>query len=531
MEGYIQFLSKATAVIPGLLSVLRNKVRDLMRMTLREIGLGEELEPYMMNHFWRMCNALEQHCTAMEAKRGLGTCYYLLDTTHPTIADIAFGSVFEAYFLMDDPPATEIMEGYPAVYRYIQRMMKTTPTTTSSSSDAATAGNATSTSSTIEGGTPLESDNDDIPPTILPLLTLALEVLPLHVSQCDAMRLFAHSLITGASTGGGEVQEVCNIDLEQVRRTVMGYGMEEEELSSSSSTTASIKGYIVKPKLAEGSWTVIADSSIITSCTKVQEVELAQVAAQGAMGLYPRFIGSPSSPASPRTTTIPYIDTMALCGQHIFKEAGIAAPTVLCTARNYEELVDQALQPPEVNIDFYAHKLTSPTAVAPANVSFNSGAAPKLDQQTVLEKRIMARTRELHSCCAISMDVANNNEDASTDSSTATPPTKRTTKTVQSEDLFVGSTSSNKASYPDVRSEDVTPGGGAVNNNKNRDASNNPSSSSSSIILQDDLSMEDTLFALSVLLQRMIIPEVEVRSLFRKQTVSFALVPRKKWWK
>ena len=95
----------------------------------------------------------------------------------------------------------------------------------------------------------------------------------------------------------------------------------------------------------------------------------------------------------------------------------------------------------------------------------------------------------------------------------------------------MGSTSSNKASYPDVRSDDVTPGGGAVLNRKNSGGEVVSASSPSSIILEDELSMEDTLFALSVLLQRMIIPEVEVRSLFRKQTVSFALVPRKKWWK
>lgn len=489
VEGHIQFLSKTTAVVPGLLTILRNKVRDLMRQTLREIGLGEELEPYMINHFWRLCNALEAHCLVMEAKRG-SERFYLLDTHFPTIADIAVGSVFEAYFLMDDPPAMEVMEGYPALYRYLQRMMHVRP------DEVATTSATNGADETVDW-----IEQDTIPPSLLPLLTLALEVLPVHVSQCDSMRLFAHSLLTKASTGGGEVQEVGPISLEHVRRTVMGYGMQEELTAAASDpTTTAISGFIVKPKLAEASWTLMADNSIITSCAKVQEVELAQLAAQGAMGLYPR-----SNNINRISTAIPYIDTLALCGEHIFKKRGLEAPLSVCVAKNYEELVDSAIQPPEVAIDFYAHKLTSPSA-AETSVSL-TGAPSNVEQQSGLERRISARTDELHASCALSMDVSHDGQE---------PAKPQRAKTLQSEDIFIGTTSSDRAPHPNVRSETPQP--------TNRRA---PLSISH---LEDELSMDDTLFALAVLLQRMVIPEVEVRSVFRKQTVSFALIPRKRWW-
>lgn len=175
--------------------------------------------------------------------------YYILGTPHPTIADVAFGSVFGAYFLLDDPPASTLSTKYPALSKYI-RCVSGFPNLVEGESFPAPL-------SDLEESLDDSPFPDTVPESLASFLCLVEEILPFMAEQCDALQRYM-------STEG-------ILQLKQV--TLSGKGAEGYE---------GLRAYLL-PQRTEISSVMVIDRNILTVLSRAQDLEVALLAAREVM--------------------------------------------------------------------------------------------------------------------------------------------------------------------------------------------------------------------------------------------------------
>ncbi|ORC91350.1 uncharacterized protein TM35_000063550 [Trypanosoma theileri] len=122
IDGYIRYFFLLPGV--GLSRAIAGPFRQAMQKLTSVSGVSVETAPYMQEHFKRLCTSLDTHFKQLEEKEKGGNSFslFLLGTPHPTLADVALGSTFSAYFLMDDPPASFIVQKYPYLNKYLEKV-------------------------------------------------------------------------------------------------------------------------------------------------------------------------------------------------------------------------------------------------------------------------------------------------------------------------------------------------------------------------------------------------------------------------
>ena len=209
-----------------------NAIRGKMKETLAQYGITDDSEPFYCHHFFKLLNALEDHLTVHE---------YLLGTPHPTLADVTMAAVFECHFVQDDPPATDIREGAPAIMKWLDKMTLTSADGTKR---------------------PLPSAKgyvypDRVSETLMPIVSLMLEVLPWLVAQCDAMKLW-HGQLRTVENGPKLV-------------TLPVVPNDEKKMAANTE----IKGYSVGRILEQG-WEMALEDVTVPCKVSVPHVHLAQ---------------------------------------------------------------------------------------------------------------------------------------------------------------------------------------------------------------------------------------------------------------
>lgn len=193
LEGYLRYFFIVPGV--GLARTMAPKFQEVMQHIVAVTGVSKETAPYMDEHFYRMCQALESHF------REHPDMTFLLGTPHPTMADVALGATFSGFFFMDDPPASIITEQYPCLTEYIWRVTGWRDGTFVGGDTAEKAaegaigsgGPAKSTSAFAAFHQSHSSYDDAVPESLASFFELQCEVFPFLMSQCASFNAFMSS--------------------------------------------------------------------------------------------------------------------------------------------------------------------------------------------------------------------------------------------------------------------------------------------------------------------------------------------------
>lgn len=237
VEGYIRYFFLVPGI--GFSRSIVGPFRQVMQKITAITGVSKETAPYMREHFQRFCGALDEHFQQHPDST------FLLGTPHPTLADVAMGAVFSAHFLIDDPPASFIIQKYPHLSRYMERVT------------GWRGGVFVDDDSLQEPGqlfdTPSENYADVIPETLYNFFHLVEEVMPFMLSQCAAFHAFM---------AGDGVRRLKKEPLEGVWEGCSGY---------------------LLPQITDIKSLMIIDNGIYTVRARAQDLEVALLAASEVM--------------------------------------------------------------------------------------------------------------------------------------------------------------------------------------------------------------------------------------------------------
>lgn len=253
IEGYLRYFFLVPGV--GAARAIAGSFKQAIQKVTSVTGVSKETAPYMKEHFFRLCDALEVHFQE-QTKRGDGSLQvsFLLGTPHPTLADVAFGSVFSANFLMDDPPASVIAQKYPHLNCYLEAVTGWKGGVFVGDDGVAGAGGVVA-RGMKEGDTDECSTYlDVVPDSLFPVLKLVEEVLPFMLSQCEAF----HAYMVG----------------DGVR------GLKKERLEG---PWEGCSGYLLSQITGIKSLMII-DNGVYTVAARAQDLEVALLAAREVVG-------------------------------------------------------------------------------------------------------------------------------------------------------------------------------------------------------------------------------------------------------
>nr|CCC95634.1 unnamed protein product [Trypanosoma congolense IL3000] len=188
IDGYLRYFFFVPGV--GVSRAIARPFKEAMQRITAITGVSKGTAPYMKEHFIRLCTALESHlCNQQKLEGSRATFLYLLGTPHPTLSDVALGSVFSANFLMDDPPASLIVQRYPHLIRYLEMV-----TGWKGGEYVGECGESTEPNGevSVQHGTNsgIDGNNsaymDTVPDSLADVLLLIEEVFPFMVSQCES---------------------------------------------------------------------------------------------------------------------------------------------------------------------------------------------------------------------------------------------------------------------------------------------------------------------------------------------------------
>ncbi|KAH9598135.1 hypothetical protein LSM04_004606 [Trypanosoma melophagium] len=248
IDGYIRYFF----LLPGfgLSRAMAGSFRQAMQKLTSVSGVSVETAPYMQEHFERLCSSLDAHFKQLEeekekeeeGKRKNSYNLFLLGTPHPTLADVALGATFSANFLMDDPPASFIVQKYPYLNKYLERV-------TGWRGGVFVEDGYTESSNVIEQDVSSHYP-DVIPDSLSNVLELIEEVMPFMLSQC--MAFHAH---------------------------MAGDGIRELKKESLEGPWKGCSGYLL-PQITNIKSLMIIDNGIYTVCARAQDLEVALLAAR-----------------------------------------------------------------------------------------------------------------------------------------------------------------------------------------------------------------------------------------------------------
>lgn len=109
IEGHAAFHLITSGAIPPLAKGMGRAIRDSMRENLKHYGVSRTTHHYFLDHFVRMCDCLEQH---------FAQCSYVLGTPTPTLSDVVLAACFEAFFMKDDPPQSDLNHSFPRLVEW-----------------------------------------------------------------------------------------------------------------------------------------------------------------------------------------------------------------------------------------------------------------------------------------------------------------------------------------------------------------------------------------------------------------------------
>ena len=188
-------------------------LRELTKRHLEQTGLTAALLPVAQTHVDTLFMALEKHF-AEQADRQLRIGNkggrYLLDTSQPTLADVTLSAVISSHFVASD----QFTETYPQVYAYMCRL----------------------TSASVSAPTTVPSafeESDFIPVTLIPLLRLMVDVLPVMVGAVESLSDYLGGAECGRFTVRREGQDLEDVEAVLLRKgSVTSWMMVEDEVVS-----------------------------------------------------------------------------------------------------------------------------------------------------------------------------------------------------------------------------------------------------------------------------------------------------------
>ncbi|ESS68955.1 hypothetical protein TCDM_02208 [Trypanosoma cruzi Dm28c] len=234
VEGYFRYF----LLIPGIgvpRAIVRQFRQAMQRLT-SVTGVSKETAPYMHEHFQRLCGALEEHFQQH------AETMFLLGTPHPTLADVSMGAAFSANFLMDDPPASFVVQKFPHLNRYLERVT------------GWRGGFFVGAEHTEEMNEWVIKASDGyadvIPESLSAFFQLIEEVMPFMLSQCAAFHAFM---------AGDGVRQLKREPLEEPWKGCSGY---------------------LVPQVTEIKSLMIIDNGVYTVRARAQDLEVALLAAR-----------------------------------------------------------------------------------------------------------------------------------------------------------------------------------------------------------------------------------------------------------
>lgn len=336
VNGYMNYFLMLNGLGTNV-KIFREQFRKMMCGLGALHGVCDESRQYMVEHFDKMCQALEVHMKTLarneqrriqlvnlqkrkdsppsdmevvdDAEQSVGAAsvkaelfetgpyrrtvrkqdpsstrdkverwmdgIYLLGTPHPTLADVAVASAFSGYFLIDDPPSSEINSKYPYLAAYTRKVcgfpnlvngeLKPLPPTDATEDR--------------ENG----AFRDTVPPSLAPFLLLIEEVLPFLVAQCESF----HDYMTSDDM------------LKLKKATVV--------LGEGTPSATSVEGFEL-PQRTDIRTVMIIDKSILTVFARAQDLEVASVAAREVLdkdlGPFNKLLPLDEPPASPIDDTV-----------------------------------------------------------------------------------------------------------------------------------------------------------------------------------------------------------------------------------
>ncbi|RNF08614.1 hypothetical protein TraAM80_02640 [Trypanosoma rangeli] len=191
----------------------------------------------MQEHFQRLCGALDDHFQQHP------DMLFVLGMSHPSLADVYMGAAFSANFLMDGPPASFVVQKFPHLNRYLERV--------TGWRGGVFVGEENTENTKEWVSQTYDAYADVVPESMSALLQLIEEVMPFMLSQCAAFHAFI-------AEGGG---------VRQLKRESL-----EEPWQGCS-------GYLV-PQITEIKSLMIIDDGVYTVCARAQDLEVALLAAR-----------------------------------------------------------------------------------------------------------------------------------------------------------------------------------------------------------------------------------------------------------
>ncbi|ESL09297.1 hypothetical protein TRSC58_02985 [Trypanosoma rangeli SC58] len=234
VEGYLRYFLLLPGL--GLPGAIARQFRKAMQRLTSVTGVSKETAPYMREHFQRLCGALDHHFQQHPDMP------FILGTPHPTLADVSMGAAFSANFLMDDPPASFVVQKFPHLNRYLERV-------TGWRGDVFVGEEHTEDTKEWVSQA-FDTYADVVPESMSALFQLIEEVMPFMLSQCAAFHAFM---------AGGGVRELKRESLEEPWEGCSGY---------------------LVPQITKIKSLMIIDNGVYTVRARAQDLEVALLAAR-----------------------------------------------------------------------------------------------------------------------------------------------------------------------------------------------------------------------------------------------------------
>jgi hypothetical protein len=262
VSGYMNYFLMMNSI--GIVGPLRDRFRRLMCGLLELHGVSEASRPFMVEHFESLCAALDAHIHTLMQTQQVTTApsssspppppppVYLLGTPHPTLADVAIGSAFSGYFLLD-VNTTELIESkFPHLQLYLQsvagyQQLKRGESHPEPPSD------------TVEAHEASEFP-DDVPESLKPVLMVMEEVFPFLVDQCEAFRVYM--------SGNRSLEELKRVTLDEDAEGGL-HGLEAFVLDQRTPITT----------------VMLIDRHLLTVFCRAQDLEIATTAAREVLDI------------------------------------------------------------------------------------------------------------------------------------------------------------------------------------------------------------------------------------------------------
>lgn len=589
VDDYVAYLSRATSIIPGAGALVGPRIRNLMVSTLAEIGIVREAEPYMIEHFNRLCEALEAHFVAIGgpaeaaaaaaegAEAGGATVSsaasssavnmtaspYILGTSHPTLADVAMAAAFDGYFLRDDPPALDFITRYPALNRYLglvselgaanaadllkQRGVVGTTTDADGSSTSATSiafmnpitsagsnGVPLSAASTAEPIVPGAGGCDTVFETLQPVLDLATEIFPWQIAQCDALRQFVSKGMAHEKTSVVDVASELPLLL-WGRSGVVGDARDASSSSPSSSSSPAPPSALIPAGSLGGK----VSAKVVTPKLKAAP--------------YIMVIDRSIIPAHARCQEVELAQACALGAIGAYPLAVRASSSSSADSNNKRQLVScsgcsdaylaslqQSSGPSEALFALAGRLLAEADTIAAADVDAGAdGAAVKASSSVVKDIPLFdfdthhLRSSEASNAAGGGDTTTTQMQNVKNRARLAGRREQRHEYDVKKARAIAGEKEKKEASSATTATaaaEGVAEGtekGSSAGNGDSVEVSGTPQRVESDTLAQPSASVPFALARIAMLLGRMYISEFELRSVYRSRGIEFAVIPRK----